>query len=206
MNRKFLLIASAGFLGWSISHANVTSIPTWNNSGGIYCNASLDIADQTATVAGNQWGSSGAMGLTILTDTATDPILTVNDSINNTSSFAWTGYVINVAMNQAFSINAAGVIAPSGWTATIIAPSGPDLHGNYTWIIDYSGGTAVAVNGTLDFGYVIQFSGLTQYSLTESVSAVPEPGVFSLLMSGGLLLGGWTVARRRPARQLAVKA
>ena len=206
MNMKtFLLVVSAGFLGWSVSHANVTSIPTWNNSGGIYCNASLDTADQTATVTGNQWSSSGAMGLTLITDTTTDPILTINESINNTSSFAWTGYIINVAMNESFSINSAGVIAPSGWTANITAPSGPDINGNYIGTIDYIGGAPVAVNGLFDFGYVIQFSGLTQYSLTESVTAVPEPGALIWVMAGGLLVGGWTVASRRQARQPAMR-
>jgi hypothetical protein len=36
--------------------------------------------------------------------------------------------------------------------------------------------------------------------LTESVTPVPEPGVFSLLMSGGLLLGGWMIAKRWQAK------
>src|SRR5579862_1551877 len=203
MNIKtFLLVVSAAFLGWSISHASVTSIPTWNSSGGIYCTANLNEADQTATVNGNQWGGSGAMGLTLLTDTTTDPILTINESINNTSSFAWTQYIINVAMNENFSINSAGVIAPSGWTANITAPSGPDINGNYIGTIDYVGGAPVAVNGLFDFGYVIQFSGLTQYTLTESVTAVPEPGAFALLMAGGLLVSGGLVAKRRQAKLL----
>ncbi|HLX94272.1 MAG TPA: PEP-CTERM sorting domain-containing protein [Verrucomicrobiae bacterium] len=207
MNIKtFLLVVSAAFLGWSISHASVTSIPTWNSSGGIYCTANLNEADQTATVNGNQWGGSGAMGLTLLTDTTTDPILTINESINNTSSFAWTQYIINVAMNENFSINSAGVIAPSGWTANITAPSGPDINGNYIGTIDYVGGAPVAVNGLFDFGYVIQFSGLTQYTLTESVTAVPEPGAFALLMAGGLLVSGGLVAKRRQAKLLRVRA
>jgi hypothetical protein len=129
MNKKILLLASASFLSWSISHANVTSIPTWNNSGGIYCYATLDTGSQTATISGNQWSSSAAMGLTILTDTPNDPILTINNVINNTSSFVWTEYIVTVAMNQTFSINSPGVIAPGGWTANITAPSGPDITG-----------------------------------------------------------------------------
>ena len=140
------------------------------------------------------------MGLTILTDTPNDPILTINNVINNTSSFVWTEYIVTVAMNQTFSINSPGVIAPGGWTANITAPSGPDINGNYTGTIDYVGGTPVAINGLLDFGYVVQFTGLSQYSLTESVTAVPEPGVFSLLMCGGLLLGGLMVAKRGQAK------
>jgi len=200
MNKKICLIAPAAFLSWSISHASVTSVPTWDYSGGVYCYASLDTAAQSVEVDGNQWSSSGTMGLTIMTDTTTDPILTIDNSINNTSSFAWTEYIVAVGMNQIFSINSASVSTPSGWTANITAPSGPDINGNYTGTIDYVGGPSVAVNGTLDFGYVVQFTGATQYSLTESVTAVPEPGALSLLMAGGLLVGGWAGAKRRQAK------
>ncbi len=205
MNKKILLIASAAVLSWSISHASVTSIPTWNNSAGIYCYATLDVPSQTATITGSQWSSSAAMGLTILTDTPNDPILTIGNSINNTSLNPWTAYIVNVSMNQTFSINSASVGPPPGWSAIITPPSGPDINGNYNGSINYVGGTPVAINGTLDFGYVVQFTGLSQYSLTESVTAVPEPGVFSLLMAGGLLLGGWTVAKRRQVK-VCVKA
>ena len=46
----------------------------------------------------------------------------------------------------------------------------------------------------------MSFSGNTFYGITEQVTAVPEPGVASLLICGGLLLGARTVAsRRRPA-------
>jgi hypothetical protein len=139
-----------------------------------------------------------------MTDTPTDPTLTINSSIDNQSSFAWTAYVVNVAMNQAFSINSAGVVAPSGWTATIIQPSGP-VNGVYTGTINYEGGTPVAIspglNSTLDYGYQVQFSGATQYSLTESANPVPEPGTLSFLLIGGLLLGAGAVAKRRQTRK-----
>jgi hypothetical protein len=202
MNKKILLIASASLLGWFISNASITSIPSWSYSGGLYCYAPVLTTDsgtgaQSVGVGG--WQSSfGEMGLTILTDTPTDPILTVNNSIDNESSFDWTEYIVNVAMNQPFSINSAGVIAPVGWTANITQPSGP-VSGIYTGTIDYVGGTPVAIypgpNSTLDYGYQVQFSGATQYSLTESVNPVPEPGAFNLLMAGGLLLGGWTIVK-----------
>jgi hypothetical protein len=207
MNKKILLIASASFLGWCISDASITSIPSWSYSGGLYCYAPVLTTDsgtgaQSVGISGYQ-SSFGGMGLTILTDTPTDPTLTINESIDNESSFAWTGYIVNVGMNQAFSINSAGVVAPAGWTANITQPSGP-VSGIYTGTIDYEGGTPVAIspgpNSSLDYGYQIQFSGTTQYDLTESVNPVPEPGVFNLLMAGGLLLGGWTVAKCRRAK------
>ncbi|MGD1089140.1 MAG: hypothetical protein ABR955_10510 [Verrucomicrobiota bacterium] len=207
MNKKILLIVSASFLSWFISDASITSIPSWSYSGGLYCYAPVLTTDsgtgaQSVGVDGTQ-SSFGEMGLTILTDTTTDPVLTVNDSIDNESSFDWTEYIVNVAMNQAFSINSAGVVAPSGWTANITQPSGP-VSGVYTGTIDYRGGTPVGIypgpNSSLDYGYQVEFSGATQYSLTEIVNPVPEPGAFNLLMAGGLLIGGWTVAKCRHAK------
>ena len=212
MHKKILLIVSASFLGLFISHATVTSIPTWSYSGGFYCynpvlTTDSGTGDQSVGVSG--WQSSfGAMNLAIQTDTPTDPTLTINNSIDNESSFAWTAYIVNVAMSQTFTINSAGVVAPAGWTAIITQPSGP-VSGIYTGTIDYVGGTPVAIfpgsNSTLDYGYQVQFSGATQYSLTESANPVPEPGVLSFLWVGGLLLGAGAVARRRHA-QLRVRA
>jgi hypothetical protein len=204
--KRFLLMASVTFLGWSVSHANITGIPTWNYSGGIYCYAPVlttdsGTGDQSVALKGNQ-SSFGAMDLTILTDTPSDPTLTLNNSINNTSAFAWTEYIVNVAMNQGFTINSAGVVAPSGWAVNITQPGAP-VSGTYTGTIDFTGGLPVAIfpalNSTLDFGYQVTFAGATQYSLTESASPVPEPGAPGLLMLGGLLLGGRMVAKRRLA-------
>ena len=203
MNKQFLLVVSANLLGWSLSQASVTSVPTWNYSGGFYCYAPVfTAADQTVDLTGHQ-SSFGGMGLSILTDTPTDPTLTINNSINNTSSFVWTEYIVNVAMNQSFTINSAGVVAPGGWTASITQPGAP-VAGIYTGTIDYLGGTPVSIfpllNSTLNFGYQVTFSGSTSYSLTESASPVPEPGAWGFLTAGGLVMGGWSLARRRQAR------
>jgi hypothetical protein len=202
MKIKILLVASASFLGWSISQANITSAGPWSYGGGVYCYGSLDTASQSVSWTGSQDASAGSMGVTLFANSPSDPILTIGNSINNTSSFAWTGYVVDISMNQNFSINSANVTVPSGWTANITAPTGPDINGNFNGVIDYVGGAPVAVNGTLDFGYVVQFNGSMQYSLTESVQAVPEPGTFSFLAAGGLLVGGWTMAKRRQTRLL----
>jgi hypothetical protein len=203
MNKQILLVVSASLLGWSLSHASITSVPTWSYSGGMYCYAPVfTSADQTVDLTGHQ-SSFGGMGLTILTDTPTDPTLTINNSINNTSSFAWTEYIVSVAMNQSFTINSAGVVAPGGWTAAITQPGAP-VAGVYTGTIDYLGGTPVSIypqlNSTLNFGYQVTFSGSTSYSLTESANPVPEPAAWGFLMAGGFVAGGWSLARRRQAR------
>jgi hypothetical protein len=210
MSKKaFLLVVSISFLGWFASNASVTSVGATGWTGGIYCYQPVlqsDSSGQSATMSGYQSSSSGSMDLNIAANSTTDPTLSIGSSINNTSSFAWTEYIVNLSMNQGFSINSANVTLPIGWTANITAPTGPDINGNYNGSIDYLGGSAVAVSGTLDFNYVVQFTGSTSYNLTESVTAVPEPGVFSLLMSGGLLLGGLMLARRRQAKLLRVRA
>jgi hypothetical protein len=207
MNKKFLLIVPASFLVLFSSHATITSIPTWNYSGGLYCYSPVLTTDsgtgaQSVGINGSQ-SSFGGMGLIILANSPTDPTLTINNSIDNESSFDWTGYIVNVAMSQTFSINSAGVVAPSGWTAIITEPGAP-VGGIYTGTIDYVGGTPVGIypgpNSSLDYGYQVQFSGATQYSLNESANPVPEPGAFNLLLAGGLLLGGWAVAKCRNAK------
>jgi hypothetical protein len=202
MNKKILLVVSVSLLSWSLSQANITSIPAWSYSGGMYCYAPVfTVSDQTVDLTGHQ-SSFGGMGLTIYTDTPTDPTLTINNSINNTSSFAWTEYIVSVAMNQNFSIDSAGVIAPAGWTASITQPGAP-VSGVYTGMIDYLGGTPVsiypALNSTLNFGYQVSFSGLTSYNLTQSANPVPEPNALALLMAWGLFVGSWTMAKRRQA-------
>lgn len=140
--------------------------------------------------------SSGTLWLTV-DETPSDPTLTINGSIDNQSSFAWTGYILDIGMDQTFSINSANVTAPAGWTAGITQPSGPDSNGNYTGTIDYfmtAGGTPVAIspaaNSTLSFAYQIEFNGTTSYSVTQTATPVPEPSAFGFLLLGGIFLGG----------------
>jgi hypothetical protein len=212
MNKKILLIALAGFLSLSISHATITGVPSWSYSGGLYCYAPVlgvdaGTGDQSLAINGYQSGF-GVMGMTVTADSASDPTLMVNESIANTSSFVWTSFFVSIAMNQTFSISLAGVTAPAGWTAATTQPGAP-VAGVYTGTIDYVSGTPVAIspaaNSTLDYSYALTFTGSTSYSYTETATPVPEPGAFSFLMTGMLLLGGWTVASRRQAK-LRVRA
>src|SRR5579862_2841127 len=121
MINKILLIASATFLSWSISQASITSAGPWSYGGGVYCYGSLDVPSQTVSWTGSQNSSSGDMSVWLNASSTTDPILTIGNSINNTSSFAWTQYIVSVAMNQTFSINSASVTVPAGWSAIITA-------------------------------------------------------------------------------------
>ncbi|MGA3284071.1 MAG: PEP-CTERM sorting domain-containing protein [Verrucomicrobiota bacterium] len=197
--KSFSLVVAASLLGWSLGNASVTGVPDWGYSGGIYCYA--PIWDSTGNIAidGYQTGP-GEMGGTITTSDAEDPTLTIANTIDNDSTFVWTEYIVNVSMNTSFSILSAAATAPPSWTANITQPGLP-VAGIYTGTIDYLAGTPVAIapdpNSELDFSYQVHFSGATEYSLTESVIPVPEPGTLGLLMVGGLLLGGRAMARRR---------
>jgi hypothetical protein len=212
MMKKILLMALASFLGWSVSQASVTNILAWTYSGGIYCYQPVLGTDgsgnQSVTLDGYQWTDWGTMGLTLQTDTPSDPTLTIGNTIDNESPFVWTAYIVNVAMSQTFSISNAVVNLPSGWSENVTQPI--LQGGNYVGTIDYfvtGGGTPVAIypgaNSTLDFSYQITFTGSTSYSFTESAMAVPEPSGLSSLMAGGLVVGGTMIVKRRQAKLLA---
>ncbi|HUA37002.1 MAG TPA: hypothetical protein VMA35_01230, partial [Candidatus Sulfopaludibacter sp.] len=172
--------------------------PIYSYGGGISGTSSFtDDGNGNESLAfdGSQTGT-GMLGLTVMMPPG-DPTLTINESVNNESSFVWTEYVLDVAMNQTFTISSAAVTAPPGWTETITQPTGPDINGNYNGMIDYAltaGGTPVAIypalNSILYLGYQINFNSTTSYTVTETATPVPEPGAISLLLVAGLLLGG----------------
>jgi len=200
MNVKILyFVVAAGLFGWSLANASVTGVTDWNYSGAIYCYSPLWDSTGNIGIEGYQSGAAQMSG-TITTSDPLDPTLTIATSIDNDSSFAWTGYIVNVSLGTSFTILSASVSAPPGWTASVTQPGAP-VAGIYTGTINYVGGTPVAIapasDSELDFTYQVMFSGSTSYSLTESVTPVPEPAAFGLLVLGGLLLGGKVVARRR---------
>ena len=155
----------------------------------------LGSPDIFLSVSGSLSGNSGARSWGMNADNADDPTLTLNNSIDNDTLFIWTEYVVTVTMNQMFTFGSTPTVnVPSDWTVYLIQPTGPDVNGRYSGVVDLVGGTPVNPGQTLDYTYSVSFSGSTCYSITESVHVVPEPGTIALATLG---LTGLALARRR---------
>src|SRR5205807_7780388 len=155
----------------------------------------LDRTVGTVDMDAYQYGGRGLMGGTITTDSPNDPSLVLNGSVDNDTSFAWTGYNINVFMYRSFTLSGVGVgPLPPGWTFTFT----PAVHGPGTYYganefmasIQYHQGVgpAVAPGGEFDFSYTLNFSGATGYSFTAEMNPVPEPTIAALGLLGGAVL------------------
>ena len=198
--KSFYLVAAASLLGWSIGNASVTSVTDAGWTGGIYCYSPMTFTNGDVSLGATETGDGKAWA-TINTTGPLDPTLTIDNAVDNDTAFVWTEYIVDVSLNADFTIQSAAVTAPaSDWVANITQPGAP-VAGIYTGVIDYVSGTPVQIapgpNSEFDFNYQIMFSGLSSYSLSETVTPVPEPATLSLLLVGGLLLGGRAMPKRR---------
>ena len=93
------------------------------------------------------------------------------------------------------------VTLPYYWSASFNPNSSYDGGlGLYVDTINFSAGTPVQVGDTFAFSYKISFSGATSFSLTQSVTPVPEPQTLSLLVGGCLAAGLVAFAQNRSAK------
>lgn len=196
----------------ALANATITGAYWDYGTGSIACYDQYDSATpDVLTIFGTQTGPTGGMSGWVTTDTSGDPNLTLNHSINNDSGQNWTEYVVDVFMSVDFSFSGITVSNPTGWVGGVSFAHQQLSPTSWEGEIVYSenGGPPVNTiagdpNNVLDFSYTVSFSGNTFYSITEQVTAVPEPSAFSLLIGGGLLLGAWTTAsRRRSTKTLA---
>jgi len=189
-----------------VSRANITNV-NWSSDSNFICpdrpwKGSTN--NLTLPIQGSQVGGPGNLYGNVLTDTPTDPTLTLGTSDENNTTFAWTGYYLNIFLPVTFTLSNVSVDNWDNgdandvhdWTVNLLAA--PFYNGSsYEAEIEFLSGTPVPNDGSeLDFGYTVHFSGASQYSLTQQMMPVPEPATVGLV-GVSLLLGAWTMARRR---------
>lgn len=181
-------VANASVTGVDLADDNdgvITCTTDWNDgAGSVSIDGTHDILD-----AGHVEG-------TITTSSANDPMLTMMNTIDNETGLDWIGYHVNVSMNNAFAISGDYVSLPADWASTITSQPVDVGGGLYVGQIDYTAGTPLANGGTLDFGYSISFSGLTNFTFQQEMIpvSVPEPTTMALVGCG--LLGLFALRRR----------
>jgi hypothetical protein len=214
--RGILLAVLTTIIFCSTSRGSITGASWWDdNDGALVCGGtsltlSSDAQSGTLTMWGNQYWGPGHMLGTIDTTGGSDPRLTLGSSVINDTNFAWTAYTVNVYLSSLFSITNSGPLSPyvddppnSDWSLTVTEPSpsytvpSGQFAGDYEGTLTLTEGTPVAIGGELDFGYTIQFSGASHYTIGQEVIPVPEPGTLALVAMSGLLLGWRTLAKRR---------
>lgn len=151
-----------------------------------------------------KWGPSHIAG-EVTTDTTLDPTAWVIKTIENDTTFAWSGYTFNVFMAQPFTLQTA-FVTPDNWQASATAVSGPgtyyDVHNhawNYKAVVTFVPNTPadnIAIGGSGDFGTKLSFSGSLVYNYEIEQMPVPEPATIALVLLGGC---GFLFARRARA-------
>jgi hypothetical protein len=207
MNRRgIILIVSAAVLCCSTSRASITGASWWDDGdGAVICTTTnWDASTSTLSMSGTQYWAPGHMVGWVGTTGGGDPTLTLGTTINNDSSFAWTAFIVNVYMNNPFTLLPLGVPSSpnSDWNVGSYTPNaGPTVsqYGDYIGTIVYDGGTPIPNDNVsaLDFSYQLGFSGSPSYVFTQEMIPVPEPSTVALVAIGGLFLAQYALRRGR---------
>ena len=190
--RSLFLSFLLGLALCSVSNATtlITNV-TWTGYGGdmancYYYNVGAPGNYTGGSIYGSQSGTAN-FGLNLFTDNTDDPVFTLTGDFMNTSGFTWTAYIVDVFMNQTFSLSNAVSIVPGDWTVGYTQPGAP-VMGVYSGQIVFTSGTPVTVGNNFKFQYDLGFAGGPAFTFTSTLTPVPEPTALSLIAAGGLLL------------------
>jgi hypothetical protein len=199
--KKTTALMSALLIGATAVWAEI--IPTAPSADGLnVTGVCWDAGRQEFSFRGSQSKQPGRLTVDFLSDTDLDPTLTLQNVIDNDTSFAWTGYRVKVSMEQDFTLSSPtvnyGETSELGWSGAVAVSPAVWNGSAYVGQVDYWGGTPIPVGGTLDFSYDLTFVGTAHYC--QEMTPLPESSGLVLLGSGaiGLLCCRW---RRRPANR-----
>ncbi|OHB59252.1 MAG: hypothetical protein A2173_09870 [Planctomycetes bacterium RBG_13_44_8b] len=181
-------VVSADIVDWNCDDdgdgAIVMDTPAWNYDSGS--------GEYTLSMAGTQYWAPAHVEGDFTTDTEEDPTVWIIETVDNQTTFDWTGYQILIGMTKNFTISTS-VIAPDDWVFEIIQPSvlggGQEIpNGGTGWLgtIDYSVGTGspIEIGQSGDFGFKISFLGSVEFCTEQT--PIPEPATLALLGIGVL--------------------
>ncbi len=213
MRKSIVLCVLAATLAWAASGRASVLFATAADPSGLTLANTGDFTlasgypggstNASLTLTGTQTETVGSLYVVVTPSSSSDPTFGTTLSVDNNTSFAWGGYDVQLSMPVDFVISGppqTEVTAPGDWSTNIVQPT--QVGPNWVGQVNYSAGTPIALNGELDFGYTVSFTGLPSYQVDATYTAVPvpEPGTLGLLLAGlsvAALLG-------RRAKRLAV--
>jgi hypothetical protein len=194
----------------STSHANITNLTYASDGDGAFVCTNWswtgNSSEVPVSVYGDQFSAPGHLLLNVLTDSAEDPTLKIDNTIENDSTFAWAQFTVNLTMAVPFTVTNTFVSTPGDWGVIGSLVQNATFTGsNYLATVVYDTGAPIANDGTstIEFGYWVKFSGSPAYTITqemiptEDTNTIPEPGTLGLVGVGMLLVV--QLARRRGA-------
>src|SRR5690348_12781063 len=121
--RAQLSLFAAGLAWCTTGHAGITDFQYTSDYVNFSCSANisynLDHSIGTVDMDAYQYGGHGLMGGTITTDSGGATSLVLNGTVDNDTTFSWTGYNITLYMNRAFTLSNVGAgPIPPGWNTS----------------------------------------------------------------------------------------
>ena len=187
MKIKILAIMAALLAGAGFSRADIIGNTIADDGDGVmtcYTYGFLKTGDHAFQLSidgsQNSWDIGNILG-DIITDTETDPTLTLFNEIDNDTGVSWNDYHVTVTMSKSFSLSAVGVVNV-GWTFITTQPT--QVGSDWIGYIDYYAGNLVPNGGTLDFSYAMAFTGGASFEEDLMPSTVPEPTTTGCFLLG----------------------